>query len=178
MTTTSSAATGHAGAGTGGVEVCEYCGCREVPAIAELMDEHTALADEGHYVRQALGAGDLPGAMRLLTGLVAHLTRHVRREEDGIFLAMRAAGEFVDEIGDLEGEHRELAAVVAALDLGSTTFAADVSRLLDDLDTHVEREDLGIFPVSVVTLGASGWATVDDARKQSPSFLLDASPVT
>jgi hemerythrin-like domain-containing protein len=158
--------------------VCEYCGCREIPAIAELMDEHTALADEGHYVRQALGTGDLAGAMQLLTGLVAHLDRHVRREEDGIFLAMRTAGEFIEEIDDLEGEHRDLAAVVAALDLSSTTFASDVSRLLDDLDTHVEREDLGIFPVSVVTLGAGGWATVDEARRESPSFLLDASPTT
>lgn len=153
--------------------MCEYCGCREVPAIAELMDEHTALADEGHYVRQALGVGDLHGAMRLLAGLVGHLDRHVRREEDGIFLAMRAGGEFIDEIDALEGEHRDLAAVVAALDVDSTSFAADVSRLLDDLDTHVEREDLGIFPVSVVTLGATGWATVDEARRDSPSFLLD-----
>ena len=156
--------------------MCEYCGCRELPAIAELMDEHTALADEGHFVRQALGTGDIDGAMRHLTGLVAHLERHVQREEDGIFLAMRAADEFIDEIDDLEGEHRDLAAVVAALDVDSTSFASDVSRLLDDLDTHVEREDLGIFPVSVVTLGASGWATVEDARTALPSFLLDVSP--
>jgi hypothetical protein len=39
-----------------------------------------------------------------------------------------------------------------------------------------EREDLGIFPVSVVTLGATGWATVDNARRGSPSFLLDIPP--
>jgi hemerythrin-like domain-containing protein len=156
--------------------VCEYCGCREIPAIAELMDEHTALADEGHYVRQALETDDLAGAMSRLTRMVAHLDRHVQREEAGIFLAMRAAGEFTDEIDDLEREHRDLASVVAALDVDSTTFASDVSRLLDDLGTHVEREDLGIFPVSVVTLGASGWATVDEARTQSPSFLLDVLP--
>ncbi|RYC13873.1 hemerythrin domain-containing protein [Nocardioides zhouii] len=156
--------------------MCEYCGCREVPAIAELMDEHTALADEGHYVRQALGAGDCRGAMHLLSGLVAHLDRHVRREEAGIFLAMRDEDEFIDEIEALEAEHRDLAAVVAALDVDATSFAADVSQLLDDLDTHVEREDLGIFPVSVVTLGATGWATVDKARRSSPSFLLDVPP--
>jgi hypothetical protein len=123
--------------------VCEYCGCREVPAIAELMDEHTALADEGHYVRQALGAGDHRGAMHLLTGLVAHLDRHVRREEDGIFLAMRDEDEFVDEIEELEAEHRDLAAVVAALDVDATSFAPDVSRLLDDLDTRRGRPAWG-----------------------------------
>ena len=41
-----------------------------------------------------------------------------------------------------------------------------MTRLLDDLDVHVEREDLGIFPVSVVTLGATGWAIVDEAHSQ------------
>lgn len=51
-----------------------------------------------------------------------------------------------------------------------------MSRLLDDLDAHVEREDLGIFPVSVVTLGATGWATVDEARRNSLTLLLDVPP--
>ena len=50
-----------------------------------------------------------------------------------------------------------------------------MSKLLDDLAVHVEREDLGIFPVSVVTLGATGWAIVDRAHTESPSFLLDGS---
>lgn len=153
--------------------MCEYCGCRGVPAIAELMDEHGALVDQAHLVRQELGADRPTAAMSRLTGLVAHLDRHVRREEDGIFRAMRGSGEFADEIDALEGEHRGFADSVAALDPGSAGFTAQVTRLLDDLDRHVEREDLGIFPVSVVTLGASGWAIVDEAHTSSPSFLLD-----
>lgn len=146
--------------------------------IAELMDEHTALVDEASYVRHDLSAGNQVSAMTRLTAVVARLDRHVRREEAGIFRAMRDAGEFVDEIDALEGEHRDLAAVVAALDVDATSFVADVSRLLDDLDTHVEREDLGIFPVSVVTLGATGWATVEEARIALPSFLLDQPTTT
>ena len=51
-----------------------------------------------------------------------------------------------------------------------------MTALLDDLGDHVEREDLGIFPVSVVTLGAAGWQTVDRAHAESPSFLLDPRP--
>ena len=153
--------------------MCEYCGCRGVPPIAELMDEHSALVSQAHYVRQALGAGDPTAAMSRLTGLVAHLDRHVEREEEGIFRAMRTAGEFLDELDDLEGEHRQFAVAIAALDSHAPDFAARVTRLLDDLDVHVEREDLGIFPVSVVTLGASGWAIVDQAHTRSPSFLLD-----
>lgn len=141
--------------------------------IAELMDEHTALVDQASYVRQDLGAGDQVSAMTRLTGLVARLVRHVRREEAGIFRAMRDAGEFVDEIVELEGEHRDFADTIAALDIEAADFSSRVTALLDDLDTHVEREDLGIFPVSVVTLGASGWTTVDEAHRDSPSFLHD-----
>ncbi len=51
-----------------------------------------------------------------------------------------------------------------------------MGALLDDLDVHVEREDLGIFPVSVVTLGATGWAVVEAAHEDSPSFLHDDTP--
>jgi hypothetical protein len=86
---------------------------------------------------------------------------------------MRAAGEFIDEVEALEGEHRDFAAVIDGLETGSADFDAQVLRLLDDLAVHVEREDLGIFPVSVITLGASGWALVDQAHSSSPSFLLD-----
>jgi hemerythrin-like domain-containing protein len=153
--------------------MCEYCGCRGVPPIAELMDEHTALVDQAHHVRHDLDTGNSSAAMSRLTGLVADLDGHVRREEDGIFRAMRTAGEFLDEIDDLEGEHRDLAAAIAVLDPTSADFAAQVTRLLDDLAVHVEREDLGIFPVSVVTLGATGWEIVDQAHTRSPSFLLD-----
>jgi hypothetical protein len=158
--------------------MCEYCGCRGVPPIGELMDEHTALMDQAHHVRADLAAGEPSAAMARLKRLVARLDRHVQREEDGVFLAMRTAGEFLDELDALEGEHRDFAAAIAALDPDSADFAVRVTRLFGDLEVHVEREDLGIFPVSVVTLGATGWAIVDRAHTRSPSFLLDPATTT
>jgi iron-sulfur cluster repair protein YtfE (RIC family) len=153
--------------------MCEYCGCRGVAPIAELMDEHAALVDQASHLRHDLATGDRPSALSRLGVLVADLERHVGREEDGIFRALRDAGEFLEEIELLEGEHRGFAAVVAGLDVDSPRLPEMLTRLLDDLADHVEREDLGIFPVSVVTLGAAGWATVDRAHAESPSFLLD-----
>jgi hemerythrin-like domain-containing protein len=153
--------------------VCEYCGCREVEQIGELMDEHSALIDEALQVRQALSGGNQPLAMARLSRLVGHLRRHVRREESGVFTALRDKGEFLDELAELEAEHRQFDHAVSALHVSAPHFAEAVTRLLDDLGEHVEREDLGIFPVSVVTLGAAGWAVVDRARAESPSFLLD-----
>lgn len=138
------------------------------------MDEHSALIDQAHHVRHALSGGELEMKARLDV-LVASLDRHVRREESGIFRALRAAGEFVDEIDELEVEHRDFARLIAGLDTGTGDFEDHVKKLLDDLAVHVEREDLGIFPVSVVSLGASGWAIVDQAHTESPSFLLDTA---
>lgn len=151
--------------------MCEYCGCREVPAIGELRDEHHQLLDEVDHVRRALAAGDRAGAASLLETLVAHLERHVGREENGIFAALRRQGDYADEIDDLEGEHRWFDTTVAELDPTSAEFERVLDGLFVALGDHIEREDLGIFPVSVVTLGAEGWDIVHQAHADQPSFL-------
>ncbi len=151
--------------------VCEYCGCREVEPIAELMDEHYALLDDAHLVRKAMASGDREGALAHLRRLVARLDTHVKREEVGVFAALRAKGEYVDEVELLEKEHVQLDSGIAALDPEGPDFERAVSVLLLELDEHVERENLGIFPASVVTLGASGWETVERARAEHPTFL-------
>ena len=69
-------------------------------------------------------------------------------------------------------------ASVAGLDATSPEFALRVTLLLDDLEVHVQREELGIFPASVVTLGAAGWNLVDDAHAKTPSFLQTTSGIT
>jgi hypothetical protein len=153
--------------------MCSYCGCEGVPAIADLKAEHESLLDQASHVRAALTSDDRATAMWLVTRLVRHLTSHVGREEDGVFRALRETGEYGEEVDALEGEHRDLELAIAGLDVTSPEFAGSVTRLLDDLDVHVQREELGIFPASVVTLGAVGWNTVDDAHTRSPSFLLD-----
>jgi hypothetical protein len=158
--------------------MCSYCGCEGVPAIADLKAEHESLVDQASHVRVALRSADPATAMLLVTRLVGHLTSHVGREEDGIFRALRETGEYVEEVDGLENEHRGLDAAIAGLDVTSPDFSARVGLLLDDLDLHVQREELGIFPASVVTLGAKGWNTVDEAHHRTPSFLQDVRGVT
>jgi hypothetical protein len=97
----------------------------------------------------------------------------VRREEEGIFRALRVSGEFLDEIEALQGEHGDLEKAIAVLDPDAPDVSASITRLLDDLEAHVAREDYGIFPVSVVTLGAAEWTIVDETHAAQPSFLLD-----
>ena len=153
--------------------MCDHCGCRQVPPIGELMDEHTALLDEAYYVRKALSDGEPDAAMELLRTLVGHLERHVHREETGIFPALRETGEFIEEVDELEGEHRELDAALEGLDVHMPDFAQRVTDLLSTLDLHVERENLGVFPVSIVTLGARGWDQIARAHADTPTFLTD-----
>ncbi len=155
--------------------MCGHCGCHGVDAVRELRDEHEALVEQAHGVRRALASGELPRTAELLRGLIGHLHTHVRREETGIFAALRGSGEFVGEVAELEEEHRQLDAGIAGLDPGAPDFAAQVAALLGELEEHIEREDLGIFPVSVVTLGAPGWELVDRAHAAVPTFLTTRS---
>jgi iron-sulfur cluster repair protein YtfE (RIC family) len=156
--------------------MCGHCGCQGVDAIGELRDEHLSLQERAHAVRQALGAGDRQTAHELLVPMVADLVQHVTREEQGVFTALRQQGDFVEEVAALEAEHVALDAAIASLDPSRDDFDQVVKQLLEDLEDHIEREDLGIFPVSVVTLGATGWATVERAHADHPTFLPKGNP--
>lgn len=151
--------------------MCEYCGCRSVPAIRELMEEHDAILQDAHDVRAALGSGDRAETVAQLQHLAAHLSPHVHREEVGIFAALREQGDWADEVSQLEGEHHDLDSAIAEIDPLDASFDRRVLALLVSLEEHIERENLGIFPVSVVTLGAPGWDTVAEAHRQTPTFL-------
>lgn len=151
--------------------MCEHCGCRGVAPLAELMDEHLALLDVAADVESALRHRDQAVAVAGLRRLAGLLDRHVRREEDGVFAALRASGEFLDEVAELEQEHEDFHASMAALDPADAGFAERASAMFRHLSDHIDKEDLGIFPVSVVTLGASGWDTVARAHAAQPSFL-------
>jgi hemerythrin-like domain-containing protein len=149
--------------------VCEYCGCRQVEPLADLMDEHLRLLEIAGDLRRALEAGDLAGAAALRAALVDLLTVHTRREEAGIFTALRDQGDYVDEVDALEGEHVTLDQAVAALDLAAPDAVASFDGVVADLSDHIDKENLGIFPVAVVTLGATGWEVVERAHEISSS---------
>ena len=153
--------------------MCQHCGCRAVGPIGELMDEHDHLLDSAQALRQALANGDRSVAAEIFAWIVEHLGIHARREEQGIFAALRDTGEYLEEVDALEGEHASFDADIKALDVFSADFEPRVNEFLRNLDHHVERENLGIFPVSVVTLGAAGWQKVQEARELLPTFLND-----
>lgn len=149
----------------------DNCSRKGVPAIGELIAEHAALLDEAHLVSCALRGGDRSGGRALLIRMVTHLDRHVRREETGVFAALRAQGDHAAEVDQLATEHLDLDAAVAALDVDAPDVELSVAQFFVDLRAHLEREELGAFPVSVVTLDAAGWAVVHEAHRHTPTFL-------
>jgi len=153
--------------------MCEYCGCRQIEPLAELMDEHLRLLDEAGEVRRAVSVRDPERATTLLRSLGAHLDRHVRREEDGVFAALRRSGEYLDELAELEQEHRDFHDQIDSLDPTDPSFAERFAQIFAHLTDHIDKEDLGIFPVSVVTLGTEGWDLVARVHGAEPSFLHD-----
>lgn len=146
-------------------DMCEHCGCRGVEPIAELMDEHLDLLELGGTVRRCLADDNRTGALAALAELGRQLGRHVRREEAGVFTALKNQGDYVDEVLALEVEHTDFDQELAALDADAPDFAMRLEELLADLSEHVDKENLGIFPVAVVTLGATGWEIVGRAHE-------------
>lgn len=147
--------------------MCEYCGCRQLEPIAELMDQHDSLIEIAGDLRRALVEGDAARALTKRDELVDLLGRHTRVEEAGIFAALKDQGDYVGEVDALEGEHVSLDEAVAGLDPAAPGAVAVLDTLVADLSEHIDKENNGIFPVAVVTLGAAGWGVVESAHEQS-----------
>jgi hemerythrin-like domain-containing protein len=144
--------------------MCEHCGCREVEPIAELMDEHFELLEIAGDIGRHLVRGERAAAERGLLELGSRLDRHVDREERGVFAALRAQGDFAAAIGDLEAEHVAFDSELEDLAPGADDFGERVGRLIRELSEHIDKENLGVFPIAVTTLGASGWDIVSRAH--------------
>lgn len=132
--------------------------------IAELMDEHFALLEIAGNIGRDLAAGERCAVEGGLLELERRLNEHVDREERGIFAALKAQGDFLDAVVDLESEHVAFAAEVEDLSPQAANFRERVGRLLEELSDHIDKENLGIFPVAVTTLGASDWDIVSRAH--------------
>ena len=148
--------------------MCEHCGCRGIAPIAQLMDEHFELLEVGARLRRAAADTDDEAVRGLIAELRDGLVPHARREERGIFAGLRASGEFVDAVDALEAEHASFEELIDGLDPAAPGFRSELHGLLDHLALHIDQENLGIFPVAVVTLGADGWQMVEDAHHEHP----------
>lgn len=151
--------------------MCEYCGCQAIATIDELTREHDFVVDLIGDVRTADRAGDRPRMADLAREISVALQPHTQVEEHGLFPAM--AGDFPEQIRELEEQHRQIEAVLAETDaLPAGAAPADPAwpgRLLDVLAVlrgHILAEQDGVFPAALIGLSTEQWESVEAVRRR------------
>ena len=137
--------------------MCDHCGCREYPPIAELTAEHAeilALAETlAGAVRQHQPV-DAVGRERL----VQLLRVHVAKEEAGLYpLLIDEMGEAPDAFDHLEAEHRDL---FEAIETGAFDHLA-----LYALQRHIEEEEEVLFSGALFHFDGDTWDDLEAAHR-------------
>ena len=126
--------------------MCHYCGCRETPLLRDYIAEHERVINHGGAAIRALDRGDGDVARAELTAMAGELATHWRGEENGLFAVMGTDPMFAAHIGPLVAEHRELAALLASVDLDVDTDRERFTTAFADLYGHIAKEEDGLFP--------------------------------
>jgi hemerythrin-like domain-containing protein len=145
--------------------MCDYCGCRTVPAIALLTREHDHMVNLVSHVRAAHERGDVAAMAKLARRIAATLGPHTAVEEAGLFPAL--AAEFPGQIERLTDEHRHIERV-----LGEATgsgpadpdWPARLMAALWQLREHILDEQDDVFPTALSRLDPEDWAAIDAIR--------------
>ncbi|HEU5043379.1 MAG TPA: hemerythrin domain-containing protein [Nocardioidaceae bacterium] len=140
--------------------MCNYCGCRAIPAIAELTDQHEEIAEVAGDLERAIVAERWPEATEHLTHLRRLLTPHVALEEAALFSVMGALDEFAEGVGVLYDDHDDI-------DSALEQPISDWSRVrvaVHQLFEHIDREEHGLFPASLATFTSDQWDRVHELQ--------------
>jgi hemerythrin-like domain-containing protein len=151
--------------------MCDYCGCRSEPPLAELGREHADILWHLSVLGRALDKPDLAEARHELAHIVDHLVPHIEKEERGVFAQLRIEGELTEEIDSLSGEHEGLRKMAAELPEDDMAWRAGVTELVRTLREHIQTEEYDLFPAAWQMLSNDGWMAVrevhDAANQQS-----------
>lgn len=143
--------------GEGAGALCDHCGCRAFPAIAELTAEHEEILSRGWDLAEAGRAGRVPppAEVELLLGL---LDLHVCKEETGLYPELIARGALsADAVAELEQEHRDLHDLLAAARFDRRAFYS--------LAAHIEVEEMELFPAAMLGFDDEEWDAMDAAHR-------------
>jgi hypothetical protein len=137
--------------------MCDHCGCRAFPAIAELTAEHEQILARAWALAEAgrVGRTVAPAEVDELARL---LDVHVLKEETGLYPELIARRRLsADELADLEAEHRDLHDSLNAATFDRRAFYA--------LAAHIEVEETGLFPAAMLGFEDEDWDALDGAHR-------------
>src|SRR5664279_990613 len=86
--------------------MCSYCGCRNIPMIAQLNAEHDAIVNSSYALEIAFRDQDVDAARTACKELGELLHPHTRREENGLFAEMKKDELFTEHVASLCADAR------------------------------------------------------------------------
>lgn len=132
-----------------------------MPLIRDFVAEHEQTLDCADDILRALDRRDSRTVTQLLTRIQDLLRPHWQGEENGIFQVMAAREQqYADYVRPLIAEHRELAQLLASVDVTAADGEQAVRAAFHELRDHIRREEDGLFPASLTALAGDDW---DDA---------------
>lgn len=137
--------------------MCDHCGCRSFPAIAELTADHEEILRLAWVLAEAAHQGSTPDAATRRK-LVELLDLHVTKEETGLYpVLLSSGGVYAEQVAGLEDEHRELGRRLAGAVFDRRDYYA--------LAAHIEVEEMELFPAAMFGFDDEEWEATTDAHR-------------
>ena len=127
--------------------MCNDCGCRHFPLIAQLTVEHEAIANAAARLRDAI-TKDAREPLVQLDELLELLDTHTTSDEDGLFAELRAEGSLAGAVDKLCAEHEDIHGALRTVDRAAPDWPA-VRAALERLHRHIDNEEHELFPAAV-----------------------------
>ncbi len=139
--------------------MCHYCGCRAMPLIRDYVAEHERASDLGDHALRAIDQGDLGAASEFIDAMARKYWSATGRARRTAFseswqrvrsstptTSRRSSSSTVSwrncwqrsNVSDPDDQHRLRVA-------------------FEQLTEHISKEEDGLFPASVVTMGGAEW---------------------
>jgi hemerythrin-like domain-containing protein len=138
--------------------MCSYCGCRALPEIAALNEQHDQIVNASGDLRRATDAGT--DGVAPLADLVRLLAQHLDREERGLFTELRHHDDIRAHVDELCDEHDELQMMLTDIGDRQDADPVAVGRLVTFLRRHIDREENGLFPAAAISMDGAEWDAI------------------
>ena len=138
--------------------MCEYCGCRDIPLIGRLSEEHYEAVDALGVLRRAIAAADAAQVADAVALLSAHLFPHNDSEEAGLFHELAQDEYFEPTVTELIDQHRQFRGLIERIAAGEWDAYAPLEEALRH---HIDREENGLFPATAVAVDGTTWEEID-----------------
>lgn len=150
--------------------MCDYCGCRGEPVIAELTEEHEVIGALSWRLGKVLDVEDFEAARSIRDALIGVVALHSLKEEGGLYVVYRKETELDEpgiDIATLFREHREVEQILTG-PLNPGTIAA-FRGALRGLDDHIQMEESQLFTHAYRILPPDAWVLAGAAMERVSS---------